>query len=122
MQATTLNRRLIAYSARSTDGPIADIVQGIATVITTHTRPTWSECAEQIPGYVTGTDLGPAIEYTLRYTHCGQDVVRVLDAAGVERIGKVVMASNARTGNITNIAVLDADGGDVTFDFACFRD
>ncbi|MGS2615141.1 hypothetical protein ACVCAH_11540 [Micromonospora sp. LZ34] len=113
MQATATNRRLIAYTARTADG----VTTGIATVLTDRTRPTWSECSEQIPGYVTGRDLGTPPMYTLRYSTPGGAMVRQLDAVGVERIGKVV----ARAGSVSDIAVLDADGGDVTFNFECFR-
>ncbi len=113
MQATATNRRLIAYTARTADG----VVDGVAAVVSDRARPSRSECAAQIPGYVTGRDLGPAPMYTLRYTKDGVTLSRQLDAAGVERIGKVVM----RVENITGIEVLDTDGGDVTFNFACFR-
>lgn len=113
MQATTTNRRLIAYTARTNNG----VTRGIATVLTGRSRrPTRSECADQIPGYITGSDLGPAPMYTLRYRTADGAIERQLDAAGVERIGKVVMRTAAGS-----IEVLDANGGDVTFDFACFR-
>ena len=112
-----MNRRMIAYTARTG----ADMTTGIATVITDQIRPRWSECAEQIPGYVTGSDLGPAPLYTLRYDIDGQTVTRKLAAAGVERIGTVVVRLADRKGNIANIEVLDANGADATFDFACFR-
>lgn len=110
--------RLIAYTAQSVNGT----QQGIAAVVTDHARPSWSECAAQITGYITGRDLGPAPMYTLRYTTSDRESVRQLDAAGVERIGGVVMRVAGRSGNISNIAVLDAHDEDVTFDFACFRE
>lgn len=111
-----MNICLIAYSARSAD----DTTQlGVARVITERTRPSWSECASQIPGFVTGSDLGPAPIYTLRYNTPIGAVEKQLDHSGVERIGTVVMRV-ANRGKATNIAVLDATGQDVTFDFACF--
>ncbi|MBM0237124.1 hypothetical protein JNW88_08160 [Micromonospora sp. ATA32] len=113
MQAIATNRRLIAYTARTDSGTTT----GIATVLTGRTRPTWAECAEQIPGYITGQDMGAPTLYTLRYRTAAGQVERQLDAVGVERIGRVVM----RVRSASDIAVLDAAGGDVTFDFACFR-
>lgn len=104
-----MNRRLIAYTAATSTG--------IAAITTDRNRPSWAECRQQIPGFITGTDLGPAAEFALRYTGPSGTVTRMLDAAGVERVGTVVM----RVKNISDIAVLDEAGGDVTFDFACFR-
>lgn len=112
-----MNRRLIAYTARTG----TDVTTGIATVLTDRTRPNWAECSEQIPGYVTGRDLGAPVTYTLRYATAKGKNVHQLDAAGVERIGKVVMRVSGRTGNVSDIEVLNADGADVTFDFNCFR-
>jgi hypothetical protein len=111
-----MNRRLIAYTAR-TGNDTTTTTTGIATVVTDRTRPSWSECSEQIPGYVTGRDLGTPPMYTLTYTTANGRSVRQLDAAGVERIGKVAM----RVPTVCDIEVLNADGGDVTFDFDCFR-
>lgn len=110
-----MNRRLIAY--------VTSAASGVATVATDRPRPSWSECSEQIPGFITGRDLGPAPTYTLRYTNDAQPVIRTqLDAQAVERIGGVVMRVADRRGDISDIAVLDAEGGDVTFNFACFRE
>lgn len=108
-----MNRRLIAFTARTDAGT----TNGIATVVTDRTRPSWSECAAQIPGYVTGRDLGTPPTYTLRYDTPNGRITRQLDAAGVEKIGKVVM----RARSVSDIAVIDANGGDITFNFACFR-
>jgi hypothetical protein len=109
-----MNHRLIAYVTAST--------QGVATVATDRTRPSWSECREQISGYITGRDLGPAPTYTLRYTKAGRVVVRAnLTAEAVERVGGVVTRVADRMNDVENLAVLNASGADVTFDFACFR-
>ncbi|MFF7198287.1 hypothetical protein ACFZAM_31830 [Streptomyces sp. NPDC008079] len=63
--------------------------------------------------------------YTLRYTtvRYGIETVieRTLPAASVERIG-VVAARCAERGVVWDIEVIDKDGADVTFDFACFQD
>lgn len=73
------------------------------------------------------TDTNPADNatpaYTLRYTRNGEPVTRRgLTAAGVETVGAVVMRVASRRGDITEIAVLNEAGVDVTFDFACFGD
>lgn len=63
--------------------------------------------------------------YTLRYTteRYGIETVieRTLPAASIERIGVVTMRC-AERGTTWNIEVIDKDGNDVTFDFACFQD
>jgi hypothetical protein len=51
-----LRAHLVSYTARTADG----ITHGIARVLTDQERPSWQECAEQIPGYLTDEDLGPA--------------------------------------------------------------
>jgi phosphoribosyl-dephospho-CoA transferase len=62
--------------------------------------------------------------YTLRYTtvRSGAETViqRTLPAASIERIG-VVTARCADRGVVWDIEVIDKDGNDVTFDFACFQ-
>lgn len=62
--------------------------------------------------------------YTLRYAseHNGVETVvsRTIPAAGIERIG-VVIARCADRGTVWDIEVIDKDGHDVTFDFACFQ-
>lgn len=63
--------------------------------------------------------------YTLRYTvlRYGIETVieRTLPASGIERIGTVTARCAAR-GTTWDIEVIDKDGRDVTFDFACFCD
>lgn len=63
--------------------------------------------------------------YTLRYTteRYGIETIieRTLPAASIERIG-VVTARCAARGTVWDIEVLDKDGDDVTFNFACFQD
>ncbi|MGH3375965.1 MAG: hypothetical protein ACRDP6_14600 [Actinoallomurus sp.] len=102
---------LIAY--RANDG-----TSGVAEILTDRSRPSWAECAEQIPGYVTGRDLGPAPLFTLRYaTACGPSE-RSLTFAGIQRVGGLVMRLADRD-EAWGIEVL-ADGGDVTFNFPVF--
>lgn len=63
--------------------------------------------------------------FTLRYdTHVEgtTDVVKLvrhLPAKGIETIGKVLMKASEDVA--WNIEVLDGDGYDCTFDFACFQ-
>ena len=60
--------------------------------------------------------------YTLAYdTADGHKERPALRAQQVERIGRVVSSLGNR-GKAWDIVVLDADGEDVTFDFACFQD
>jgi hypothetical protein len=37
-------------------------VMGVALVKSAHTRPSWSECAAQIPGFVSARHLGNGTE------------------------------------------------------------
>lgn len=108
-----MNLHLVAYTARGG-------TSGIAEVRTDRSRPTWRDCAEQIPGYVVGHDLGPAPQYTLAYDTARGRVVRSLTTSGIERVGTVVSRAADRE-RVWNIAVTDAGGEDVTLDFACFR-
>ncbi|MEU7004473.1 hypothetical protein [Nonomuraea sp. NPDC046570] len=48
-------------------------------------------------------------------------LVRHLPADGIERIGEAISKA-AKRGIAWDIQVLDSDGVDVTFDFACLRD
>lgn len=60
--------------------------------------------------------------YTLRYTLDGEPVTKAArTAAGIEMIGAAVSRAADR-GKVTDIEVLDETGGDVTFNFKCFRD
>lgn len=106
---------LVQYTASTANGETT----GIARVRTDHTRPTPAECAEQIPGYVTGADLGPAPTYTLTYSTEAGPCEKQLDAAAIERVGRVVMRC-ANRGEAWDVEVRDASGGDVTFNFPCF--
>lgn len=108
---------LIRYSARTEAG----VEHGIAEVPSDRRRPSWAEAAEAIPGYVTGEYLGLAPTFTLRYMKQGAEVRRTLPRSGVERVGAVVMrVADRRPESVTDIAVLDESGADVTFNFACF--
>lgn len=61
--------------------------------------------------------------FTLRYTRYGSPVQRLLPAAKVEVCGRVIIRIADRNEDaISDIEVLNPDGEDVTFDFACFRD
>jgi len=104
---------LIAYTSRSGSG--------IAQVRTSRSRPSWSQCAAAIPGYVTGEYLGPAPTYTLRYvTPDGETVFADRDHSAIETLAAALMREcDAVT--VTDIAVLDFRGLDVTFDFVAFR-
>lgn len=108
-----LTAHMVAYT--SNDGS-----QGVARVLTDRKRPSWSDCAEQIPGYITGKHLGPASSYTLRYTTEAGEQSKAMDANLLNRIGPVV-ARAAERGDAWDIEVLDAAGQDVTFEFACFQ-
>ncbi|REF00377.1 hypothetical protein [Thermomonospora umbrina] len=92
---------------------------GVAHVLTDRTRPSWQECHEQIPGYRTGIDLGPAPTYTLRYDTEHGTQSRELTRPGIETVGRLVVRQ-ADKDKVWNIAVLDANGGDITFDFPVF--
>lgn len=63
--------------------------------------------------------------FTLRYAseRNGVEAItqRQIPASGIETVGAVV-ASSARRGTVWDIEVLDKDGNDVTFEFACFQD
>jgi hypothetical protein len=107
-----MNTHSIAY--RTNDG-----TTGIAHVHTDRSRPSWAECAEQIPGYVTGRDLGPAPLYTLRYRNERGMVERTLPFPRIQRVGAVVMRLADRE-RAWDVEVLDADGYDVTFNFPVF--
>lgn len=111
-----LHVHLVAYTAHTADG----ITQGIASVLTEHWRPSWQECGEQIPGYLCDEELDPAPEYTLRYTtDRGTSEKPALDFVGVQRVGTLVMRFADR-GKAWDIAVLDDNGHDVTFNFPVF--
>jgi hypothetical protein len=110
-----IHAHLIAFTALRDRGT----EHGIARVLTYQDRPSWNECAEQIPGYVTGSDLGPAPLYTLRYTTDRGISEKRLDRVGIERVGTVVMRVAERE-KAWDVQVLDSDGGDITFNFACF--
>ncbi|MFG2747987.1 hypothetical protein [Streptomyces xanthophaeus] len=92
---------------------------GIARVGTDFDAPTPAECAEVIPGFLDGADLGLEPQYTLRYENENGPVEKRVGAAGVERVGQVLMRCADR-GTVWNIECLDAEGSDVTFDFAVF--
>lgn len=110
-----LHTHLVSYTARTADS----ITRGIARVLTDRSRPSWSECADQIPGYVTGHDLGPAPTYTLRYTTDRGTSQKQLDFDGVHRVGTLAMRLADR-GKAWDVQVLDHNGYDVTFNFPVF--
>jgi len=66
-----------------------------------------------------GRDWTPEPVFTLRYRTSEGVKERVLTAAGVERVGRVVMRLADRDA-ATDIEVLDEGGVDQTFGFACF--
>lgn len=111
-----MTAHMVAYTARTNLGT----VQGVARVLTDRKRPSWRDCGEQIPGYVTGKYLGPATSYTLRYTTTDGEQVKTVDAATLAKFGSVV-ARCADRGEAWDIAVLDTAGNDVTFGFPCFN-
>ncbi|SCK19993.1 hypothetical protein YUYDRAFT_02066 [Streptomyces sp. ScaeMP-e48] len=92
---------------------------GIARVGTDHDTPTHDEMTADIPGLVTGHDLGREPQYKLTYENRNGTVEKVLGAAGVERVGRVLM-NCADRGTVWNIECFDADGYEVTFAFAVF--
>jgi hypothetical protein len=106
---------LVAYTAHTLTGP----EHGVAQVRSDRNRPSWRECADAIPGYFTGKYLGLAPTYKLRYVTESGRRERELTASGIERVGAVVMRMADRDA-AWDIEVLDANGGDVTFDFTCF--
>lgn len=111
-----LHVHLVAYTAKTAHGP----AHGIARVLTDRSRPSWAQCAEQIPGYFTGRDLGPAPTYTLRYTtDRGTSEKPGLDFVGVQRVGNLVMRLADRD-KAWGIEVLDGDGYDITYNFPVF--
>jgi hypothetical protein len=112
-----LTAHMIAYTARNG----SDTEQGVARVLTDRKRPSWQDCYQQIPGYFTGEYLGPTTSYTLRYTTEAGEQVKAVDAALLTKIGPLV-ARCADRGEAWDIAVADAGGNDVTFEFACFQD
>ena len=110
-----LHIHLVAYTARTPDG----LVYGIARVPTEHWRPSWQECAENIPGYLTDEDLDPAPLYTLRYTTDRGTQEKLLDFVGVQTVGAFVMRYADR-GKAWGIEVLDCDDNDITANFPVF--
>ncbi|MEU3903344.1 hypothetical protein AB0F20_05945 [Streptomyces goshikiensis] len=92
---------------------------GIARVVTDFDTATPEECAEVIPGFITGSDLGQEPQYVLRYEKESGTIEKRLGAAGVERVGQVLMRCADR-GTVWNIECFDAKGDEVTFDFAVF--
>lgn len=92
---------------------------GIARVGTDHDTPTPEECIEVIPGFLTGVDLGREPQYVLRYENESGKVEKHVGAAGVEKVGQVLMRCADR-GAVWNIECFDAEGREVTFDFAVF--
>lgn len=56
--------------------------------------------------------------FTISYTCDNGRHVRVLPASGINTIGKGLMA--CADGVAWDVEVLDREGNDVTFDFACF--
>lgn len=93
--------------------------QGIARVGTDHTTPTHDEMTADIPGLLTAVDLGREPQYTLRYENRTGPVEKVVGAAGVEKVGRVLM-SLADRDEVWNIECFDAEGYEVTFAFAVF--
>lgn len=106
---------LVAFTAATADGT----TEGIARVGTDYDSPTWAECAEDIPGLLTITDMGIEPKYTLKYQTESGEVVKVIGSGGVERVGAVIMRC-ANRGTAWGIEVFDASGTEVTFNFACF--
>lgn len=107
---------LIWYTANTADGP----VQGVARVGTDHASPSWSECAEDIPGFACGEDLGIEPQYTLTYDTPTGPRAKRLGSGGVEHVGSVLMRCADRD-EVWDIKVSDDTGHDVTFNFAVFR-
>ncbi|MFE6931736.1 hypothetical protein ACFVDT_06865 [Streptomyces sp. NPDC057699] len=92
---------------------------GVARVGTDHDTPTHDEMAADIPGYVSGLDLGREPQYTLRYETPKGPMEKVVGAAGVELVGRVLM-SGADRGTVWAIECFDERGLEVTFSFAVF--
>ncbi|MER6235970.1 hypothetical protein ABT185_07820 [Streptomyces clavifer] len=92
---------------------------GVARVGTDHTTPTLDEMTATIPGLSTGFDLGREPQYTIRYENRNGIVEKVVGAAGVERVGRVLM-NLADRDTVWNIECFDEAGLEVTFCFAVF--
>lgn len=112
---TVLHTHVVAYTARTPDG----IVHGIARVPTEHFRPSWQECAEHIPGYLTDEEIDPAPLYTLRYRTDRGIAEKILDFDGVQRVGALAMRLADRD-KAWGIEVLDGDDADITYNFPVF--
>ncbi|WP_030670753.1 hypothetical protein [Streptomyces rimosus] len=109
---------LVTYTAQTATGPETRI----GRVLSPRTRPSWKDCHEQLDGFTgRGTYLGTEPQYTLNYRTPSGPQTRTISSSGVQVVGKVVM-SLADRGQAWDIQVLNADGSDVTFEFACFRD
>jgi hypothetical protein len=111
-----LTTHLVQYTAK-TNG---ETTHGIARVRTDRNVPSWQECAQQIPGFWTGKQLGPEPTYTLTYTTDAGTITKQLGTAALEKIG-IVVNRGAERGTVWDIAVHDAAGEDVTFNFPCFH-
>ncbi|MFD9763169.1 hypothetical protein ACFWXI_06450 [[Kitasatospora] papulosa] len=92
---------------------------GVARVSTYHDTPTHDEMTEEIPGLLTGFDLGREPQYKLTYENRHGEVEKMVGAAGVERVGRVLM-NCADRGTVWNIECFDERGYEVTFAFAVF--
>jgi hypothetical protein len=92
---------------------------GVARVGTDHDAPTHTEMTDHVPGLLTGFDLGREPQYTIRYEKRTGAVEKVVGAAGVERVGGVLMRCADR-GTVWNIECFDEQGYEVTFNFAVF--
>lgn len=111
-----MRTHLIHYLARTATGT----EQGIARVLSDRQRPSWRDCAEHIPGFVTGLAyLGLEPQYTLKYATAHGPKEKLLGSSGVQRVGTVVMRLADRD-QVWDIEVFDENGNDVTFNFACF--
>lgn len=103
--------RLVAYTTATETG--------IARVGTDHATPTPEELAADIPGLLTAVDLGREPQYTLRYENHTGPREKTVGAAGVEKVGQVLM-SLADRDEVWNIECFDEQGCEVTFNFAVF--
>ncbi|AKZ59210.1 hypothetical protein SAM23877_6165 [Streptomyces ambofaciens ATCC 23877] len=93
---------------------------GVARVGTDRTRPVRSECREQIPGFLSGSHLGPEPTLTLTYeTERGTQTKTVSRTLLNRSVGRLV-ARAADRGEAWNIAVVDERGEDVTDSVPCF--
>lgn len=92
---------------------------GVARIGTDHDTPTQAEMTEEIPGLLTGFDLGREPQYTIRYDNQYGTVEKMVGSAGVERVGRVLMHCADRD-TVWNIECLDEEGLEATFDFAVF--